>query len=279
MPTKAIQLMHEVKAYNNALNKTNSNSQAALERRYTASYVSMLRKSSDLKDQALARKIIKALKNSMNKRGLESAMLRRQEVAALRSARAMDEKRQWGRSYFADLKHLDKFYYPLRLTKEITKYLEQTGSRSAVVVEIGAGVGNAASELKDAFGNRIKVIATGTKQEKRWAEQLNADKIDWRVAHAGNMKRVYPSGQVDIIHSNLGFCHARDKAKALSEAHRLLKRGGLLLFTAEKRQIPQNTHPTGFEVLVNTRTIHELPVQKGDSSPQGELFVYLLRKL
>ena len=219
-----------------------------------------------------ARGMLGAFRNAKEKHGRSEAIERTFAAKMLRHGRETDASREWGISFRAGLKELNRFYSPINLENTIKHYLAKTKKR-AVIVEIGAGAGNAAAELNKAFGAKVKIVATGIRFLPEWKNLPGSRQIDWRVAHAENLSALARTGTVDIVHSNLGIGHTTNKARAIAEAGKILKRGGLLLFTTEKVDIlPKSTHP-GFDLLKKS--------QKTVKFEEGteKIYAYLLKKV
>jgi len=218
-----------------------------------------------------ARGMLGAFRNAKEKHGRLEAVERTFAAEMLRQGRETDAGREWGVSFRAGLKELNRFYMPVNLENTVKNYLARIGKR-AVIVEVGAGAGNAAAGLNKVFGTKVKIIATGIRFLPEWKNLPGSRQIDWRVAHAENLSALARAGTVDIVHSNLGIGHSANKEKAIDEARKLLKKGGLLLFTVEKDDIlPKNRHPN-FELLKKSQK-----TVKSDQGPE-KLFTYLLRK-
>ena len=194
--------------------------------------------------------------NSAKKRGATQATDRYYIVRQLRRARENDEKRRWGMSFHAGLSELKK-YYKMDLVEEIRQHQKQMQDQNYTILEIGCGIGNAASGLEKYVGHNTKIIATGVKKIKEWKTQENSDKITWKVTHGRKLTKTIPPNSVNFIHSNLGIGHANNPYEALMECAKLLKKGGKILFTTDNQEdlVASGHIPKEFKILKETKTV------------------------
>ncbi len=255
-------------AYKNSLKKTKT-SQEAISRQLMANQIKILKKESKSllnskeKSDKLKRSI-KAFTLSKKRRGFNEAFTRYASAEELRSARKIDAEKNWGVTFKAGLKQLHNYYFPV----DLVKYINSQKTTKPKIIEIGCGIGRAASELYETLGGRAEIIATGVKYMPEWEGYPNTRNIKWTIAHAENLSKTTTRNSVDLIHSNLGFEKAFGLTKAFKEAHKVLKRGGLLIFTSEREiKIPS-------EFKIEQKTTKRIPYQKKDYP----FFVYVLRK-
>jgi len=262
-----------LRAYRSSLRKLDGNTYIALERFALANYLKALRKQ-DKENNKKAKITLKSFNKSKQKHGFAGAFERRFVASNLRAARRYDSRRNWGVTFNANLKELNLFYEPINLIKLIDNCIKKKKLQKAVVIELGTGAGKAASDLKSVFGKKINLIATGLKWIPEWKTLKNSKKISWKVAHAEKLGEVALPGTVDVIHSNLAFCHTPNPQKAFEEVGKLLKKGGLFVFTSEKNIFEKEKIPPMFN-LVRAHT-KEVFIEKNGSVNQ--ISTYLLRK-
>ncbi|MFA5126046.1 MAG: class I SAM-dependent methyltransferase [archaeon] len=260
-----------LRAYRSSLRKLDGNTYIALERFALANYLKALR-AQDRENSKKAETTLKAFNKSKQKHGFKEAFERRFVASNLKASRRYDSRREWGISFGANLERLNSFYKPINLVKLIDNYTKKKKLKKAVVVELGAGVGLAASELKSVLGKKIDLTVTGAKWIPEWRELKNNKHISWKVAHAEKLGKVALPGTVDIIHSNLAFYHTTNPQKAFEEVGKLLKKRGLFVFTSEKNIFEKEKIPPMFH-LVKLST--QIIAMKNGSHP---ITVYLLRK-
>ncbi|VVC00063.1 Methyltransferase domain protein [uncultured archaeon] len=168
-------------------------------------------------------------------------------IYSIREARKRDANRYWRTSFGAGMAELKRFYRPHDISKIISEYSQATGIRQPTVLEIGTGPGNAAAELKREKGDSIRLIATGVRWLREW-DLPAKNGVKFLVLHSQNMSRKIKPESIDIIHSNLGFAHSSHLDTAFREVGKVLKGGGLFLFTAEHDVLPGGA-PDNFELL------------------------------
>jgi len=182
----------------------------------------------------------------------------------LLKARAGDKKRTWSKSFDAGLFEIKKDYYGIDLLQEI-RHDRKINTRKPpyTVLELGCGTGRLPSELIEGLGEGVRMIASGVRREAQWSVQPNSSKIDWKVMHAEGLSKRLKAESVDFINSNLAMSHTRHINRALKECHKILKRGGKLLFTTVSYE---NIH-TIRETLRNHnlfRVVYNKPTPIGD---------------
>ncbi|HNV01368.1 MAG TPA: class I SAM-dependent methyltransferase [archaeon] len=257
-----------LKAYKNSLRKTKT-SQDALARQLMANQLKLIKKesrsllTSKEKSELLERQI-KAFTLSKKRRGFSEAFNRYASAEEIRSARRTDARKSWGVSFKAGLKQLANYYYPVNLIN----YVNSIKSQKPRIVEIGCGIGRAANELYEKLDGRAEIIATGVKYMPEWEGYQNTKNIKWTITSAETLSKTITPTSVDLIHSNLGFEKAFGITKAFKEAHKILKRGGVMIITSERElNIPK-------EFKIEKMATKQIPYQR----QKYPFFVYVLRK-
>jgi ubiquinone/menaquinone biosynthesis C-methylase UbiE len=250
------------RAFDNSLKKAGTAEERALLRFWVADNI-----------RGKGPKAKRAWLNSLRKYGFDEAAQRKLTANGLRFARRNDKSELWGVSFNASLSKLDKeFYAPIGLTNTIRKYLRKRKTPS-VILDLGCGNGKAASDLQKVFRDKrkVKIIATGLKPLKEWERYPNSKAIDWKVAHVDNLPKVIQPGSIDFVHANLVIQHTVDFQRSLTRIGRVMKKGGLLLFTSEF----ETKAPIAFETLNSGANV--IPIQK-KHDPTVKVYWYLLRK-
>jgi len=230
-----------------------------------AQYLQRIDKKHNLSAQGIRTDVYlhqKAKENSALRGG--GAKVRDERDVFLRRARVKDQRErtfemygEWEITFDAGVAELNKFY---RLDLLGLIKAEKGNRKQFTILELGVGTGRAANEIVGAIPG-LRYIATGVTRITDWKAHPNSRKIDWRVLHSIQLdkrkkpgsvlvkKRLAPNS-IDFIHSNLGISYSEpaDIAESLRQCHRLLRKGGKVLFTCES--YPKI--PVGYKVLMDS---------------------------
>ncbi|TBO40048.1 class I SAM-dependent methyltransferase [Pedobacter kyonggii] len=102
---------------------------------------------------------------------------------------------------------------------------------ASVVLEIAAGTGRVTRHIREHIPYSAKLIASDISEEmlavaKKTLSHLD---IDWRNIDAQQLP--FSDNSIDLVVCCFGYMFVPDKSKAFAEAYRVLKPGGLFLFT------------------------------------------------
>jgi SAM-dependent methyltransferase len=135
---------------------------------------------------------------------------------------------------------IPKFYEAYLVPLLFEPYAADLVSRLAArspgrVLEVAAGTGVVTRALASALPERVSIVATDLNQPMLdQAAALGTRRpVEWRQADA--MQLPFPDGAFDAVVCQFGVMFFPDKAKALSEAHRVLRPGGVLIFNVWDR--------------------------------------------
>jgi len=103
------------------------------------------------------------------------------------------------------------------------------------VLEIAAGTGVVTRRLASTLPVSVSIVATDLNQPMldMAAEVGTSRPVEWRAADA--MQLPFDDGEFDAVVCQFGVMFFPDKAKAFSEARRVLRQGGVFLFSAWDR--------------------------------------------
>lgn len=105
----------------------------------------------------------------------------------------------------------------------------------ARVLELAAGTGAATRRMASVLGTHVSIVATDLNQPMLdiAAAIGTARPVEWRQADA--MQLPFPDRTFDAVVCQFGAMFFLDKAKAFSEARRVLRPGGVLIFSVWTR--------------------------------------------
>ena len=103
------------------------------------------------------------------------------------------------------------------------------------VLEVAAGTGVVTRALASRLPEHVSIVATDLNQPMLdQASALGTRRpVEWRQADA--MRLPFPDGAFDAVVCQFGVMFFPDKARALSEAHRVLRSRGVLIFNVWDR--------------------------------------------
>lgn len=130
----------------------------------------------------------------------------------------------------------DKHLVPLIFEPYAADLVHRIASRPlACVLEIAAGTGVVTRALASMLPNRVSVIATDLNQPMLdHASSVGTTRpVEWRQADA--MQLPFRDGMFDAVVCQFGVMFFPEKARAYSEARRVLRRGGVFIFNVWDR--------------------------------------------
>ena len=133
-------------------------------------------------------------------------------------------------------KFYETYLVPLLFEPYAADLVNRLASRSpGGVLELAAGTGVVTRALASVLPERVSIVATDLNQPMLdQASALGTNRpVEWRQADA--MQLPFPDGAFDAVVCQFGVMFFPDKAQALSEAHRVLRPGGVLIFNVWDR--------------------------------------------
>jgi SAM-dependent methyltransferase len=130
----------------------------------------------------------------------------------------------------------ETYLVPLIFEPYATDLVDRLSSRSPTrVLEIAAGTGVVTRALASVLPENVSIVATDLNQPMLdQASALGTQRpVEWRQADA--MQLPFTDATFDAVVCQFGVMFFPDKSKAFSEAHRVLKPGGVFIFNAWDR--------------------------------------------
>jgi SAM-dependent methyltransferase len=125
----------------------------------------------------------------------------------------------------------ERYLVPLIFEPYAADLATRLVSRSpSSVLEVAAGTGVVTRALAHSLPKHVSIVATDLNQPMLdLASALGTKRpVDWRQADA--MQLPFPDGTFDAVVCQFGVMFFPEKSKAFSEARRVLRRGGALIF-------------------------------------------------
>jgi SAM-dependent methyltransferase len=130
----------------------------------------------------------------------------------------------------------DRYLVPLIFEPYANDLANRLRERSpSSVLEIAAGTGVATRALASALPGSVSIVATDLNQAMLDHAAAVGTKraVEWRQADA--MSLPFPDAAFDAVACQFGAMFFPDKSRAFSEARRVLKRGGVFIFSVWNR--------------------------------------------
>ena len=130
----------------------------------------------------------------------------------------------------------EKYLVPLIFVDYAADLVNRLASRSATsVLEIAAGTGVVTRNLASFLPDTVSIVATDLNQPMLdLASTIGISRpVEWRQADA--MQLPFPDRSFDAVVCQFGVMFFTEKAKAFSEARRVLKKGGVFIFNVWDR--------------------------------------------
>ena len=129
-------------------------------------------------------------------------------------------------------KHYDRFSGPMFFEPYAIEISNRIDPGSvAVALELASGTGRVTRHLRNILLSTTKLIASDISHDMLAIakEKLKALDISWEIIDANQLP--FEDGSIDLVVCCFGYMFVPDKLKAFGEAYRVLRPGGMLLFT------------------------------------------------
>lgn len=128
--------------------------------------------------------------------------------------------------------HYDQFFGPLYFepyAKEIAKRIDP--ANVSIVLEIAAGTGRVTHHIRERISSQAKLVASDISEEMLAVakKKLSHLDIEWQIIDAQQLP--FSDNSIDMVVCCFGYMFVPDRPKAFAEAYRVLKPGGVFLFT------------------------------------------------
>jgi ubiquinone/menaquinone biosynthesis C-methylase UbiE len=130
----------------------------------------------------------------------------------------------------------ERYLVPLIFEPYAADLADRLAPRSlSRVLEIAAGTGVATRRMASALPESVSIVATDLNQSMLdMASSIGTKRtVTWR--HADAMQLPFPDQTFDAVVCQFGAMFFPDKSKAYSEAHRVLRHGGVFVFSVWDR--------------------------------------------
>src|SRR4026208_221686 len=129
-------------------------------------------------------------------------------------------------------KHYDQFSGPMFFEPYAIEVSNRIDPVSVdIALELASGTGRVTRHLRDVLPSRTKLIASDISPDMLSVakEKLKSLEINWEIIDAQQLP--FEDGSLDLVVCCFGYMFVPDKLKAFAEVYRVLRPGGMLLFT------------------------------------------------
>lgn len=128
--------------------------------------------------------------------------------------------------------HYDQFFGPLFFEPyaiEVAKRIDPASV--SIVLEIAAGTGRVTRHIRERIPAAAKLVASDISGEMlgEGKKKLGHLNIEWQIIDAQQLP--FRDNSIDLVVCCFGYMFVPDRPKAFAEAYRVLRPGGMFLFT------------------------------------------------
>lgn len=112
---------------------------------------------------------------------------------------------------------------------EIANRIDSSSVKLAL--ELAAGTGRVTRHLRKQLSPSAKLIASDISEDMLQVakEKLKEENIDWRIVDAQQLP--FEDNSIDLVVCCFGLMFVHDRSKAVAEAYRILRPGGMFIFS------------------------------------------------
>lgn len=132
--------------------------------------------------------------------------------------------------------HYDQFFGPLFFEPyaiEVANRIDPT--LVAVALEIAAGTGRVTRHIRERIPASAKLIASDISEDMLGEAKKKLSHLDIEWQHIDAQQLPFGDNSIDLVVCCFGYMFVPDKSKAFAEAYRILRPGGMFLFTTWDR--------------------------------------------
>jgi len=132
--------------------------------------------------------------------------------------------------------HYDQFLGPLFFEPyaiEIAKRIDPT--QVSIALEIAAGTGRVTRHLRERIPASARLIASDISEDMMDEAKKKLNHLDIAWQHIDAQDLPFNDNSIDLVVCCFGYMFVPDKPKAFAEAYRVLRPGGMFLFTTWDR--------------------------------------------
>jgi ubiquinone/menaquinone biosynthesis C-methylase UbiE len=155
--------------------------------------------------------------------------------------------------------HYDEFLGPMFFEPYAIEVSGRIDPSSVhVALELASGTGRVTHHLQKVLSPAAKLIASDISEDMLSVakEKLNTKAIEWREIDAQELP--FEDNSLDLVVCCFGYMFVPDKLKAFAEAYRVLRPGGMLLFTSWDK-LEENYASNAYRTIVKKYLPAPLP--------------------
>lgn len=128
--------------------------------------------------------------------------------------------------------YYDRFFGPLFFEPYAIEVAKRINAISlSVVLEIAAGTGRVTRHIRESIPASAKLIASDISADMLSEAKKKLAHLDIEWQHIDAQQLPFSDNSIDLVVCCFGYMFVPDKPKAFEEAYRVLKPGGMFLFT------------------------------------------------
>lgn len=128
--------------------------------------------------------------------------------------------------------HYDQFFGPLFFEPYAIEVVKRVDPASvSVVLEIASGTGRVTRHIRERIPTSAKLIASDISEDMLGEAKKKLGHLDIKWQNIDAQQLPFSDNSIDLVVCCFGYMFVPDRPKAFAEAYRVLRQGGMLLFT------------------------------------------------